>query len=141
MLERSRFSLDNLPKAERFDVWKESVNCIYNVNTDRKIREEGFAADLNFWRYNDLLMIEARSIFQTFSRTPQMIAEDGIDHYNIQIYPNGSIHSDAGVGGNTADGGDILLLDLSQPTEAQSSDSFKSLNLYLPRRSTGGGIG
>ncbi|MCC9622492.1 AraC family transcriptional regulator [Thalassospira sp. MA62] len=133
MLEKSRFSLEELPKAERFDVWKESINCIYSVDTDRRTRSEGFRADLNSWRHNDMMAVEAKSGSQTFSRTPRMIAEDGMDHYNVQIYTNGSVQSDKGTGGDILKAGGILMLDLSQPTEAQSSEAFDSLHLFLPR--------
>ncbi|MCC9622493.1 helix-turn-helix domain-containing protein [Thalassospira sp. MA62] len=134
ILERSSFSLRKLPDAKRFEVWKDSVNCIYDVNTDGATRKEGFGADLNSWRHNDLLMIDAKSVLQSFSRTSQMIAKDGMDHYNVQLYTDGTVISDRGVGGDRAKPGGLLVLDLSQPTEAQSSQNFRSLNLYLPRR-------
>lgn len=133
LLERSRFSLGELPRAKQFEIWKESINCIYSVEMDRKTREAGFVANLNSWRHRDLLMIEAQSCSQSFSRTSQMIAADGMDHYNIQLYTDGGVKSEIGIGGDVLQPGGLLLLDLSQRTEAQTSDGFKSMHLFLPR--------
>ena len=133
MLERSQFSVCGLPGAQRFEIWKESINCIYSVDADRKTRQDGFVANLNSWRHRDLLMIEANSCSQNFSRTSQMIAADGMDHYNVQLYTDGGVKSDRGVGGDSLKRGGLLLLDLSQRTEAQTSDGFKSMHLFLPR--------
>lgn len=132
-LERSRFSLRDMPSTQRFEVWRESINCIYSVDTDRKTRQENFVADLSAWRHRDLLMIEAHSCSQSFSRTLPMIAADGMDHYNVQLFTNGKVKSDLGVGGDVLKPGGLLLLDLAQPTEAQTSDGFKSMHLFLPR--------
>ena len=133
LLEKSRFSVRDLPSAQRFEIWKESINCIYSVDTDRNTRQEDFAADLNSWRHRDLLMIEANSCSQNFSRTSQMIATDGMDHYNVQLFTDGAVKSDIGIGGDVLKPGGLLLLDLSQRTEAQTSDGFKSMHLFLPR--------
>jgi AraC-like DNA-binding protein len=134
VLERSRFSLADLPKAERFDIWKESVSCIYDVDIKRHQRKEEFSADISTWRHGDLLMSKVESGSQTFTRNSRMIAADGLDHYNIQLYTAGMVKSDTGQGGEVLKPGGLLLLDLSQDTEAQSSDGFNSLHLFLPRR-------
>ncbi|NIY77780.1 helix-turn-helix domain-containing protein [Thalassospira sp. HF15] len=133
ILERSRFSLRGLPSAQQFEIWKESINCIYSVDADRKTRQDGFVANLDSWRHRDLMMVEAQSCSQSFSRTSQMIAADGMDHYNVQLYTDGGVKSDRGVGGDILKRGGLLLLDLAQPTEAQASDQFSSLHLFLPR--------
>ncbi|HCK17766.1 helix-turn-helix domain-containing protein [Thalassospira tepidiphila] len=134
ILERSRFSLNELPSAQRFEVWKDSINCIYSVDADRRTRREDFVADLDSWRHRDLMMVEARSCAQSFLRTSQMIASDGMDHYNVQLYTDGAVKSDAGLGGDVLKRGGLLLLDLAQRTEAQSSEQFNSVHLFLPRR-------
>lgn len=134
LLEKSRFSLSVLPKGERFDVWKESVSCIYDVDLKRHERKEDFSAEISTWRHGDLLMSQVESSSQTFTRNSKMIAADGLDHYNIQLYTHGMVKSDTGQGGDVLKPGGLLLLDLSQDTEAQSSDGFDSLHLFLPRR-------
>lgn len=133
-LERSRFSLRDLPSATQFEIWKESINCIYSVDADRRTRADGFVADLDSWRHRDLMMVEAQSCSQSFSRTSQMIAADGMDHYNVQLYTDGGVKSDIGIGGDVLKPGGLLLLDLSQRTEAQASEQFNSVHLFLPRR-------
>ena len=80
------------------------------------------------------MMVEARSCAQSFLRTSQMIASDGMDHYNVQLYTDGAVKSDAGLGGDVLKRGGLLLLDLAQRTEAQSSEQFNSVHLFLPRR-------
>lgn len=133
-VERSFFTLDGVARKDRFDVWKDSISCIYDVDAPRDIRNEDFAANLTSWRHQDMLMIQAQSRSQRFVRSSQMFARDGMDHYNIQIYTDGVVQSELGRGGTSlGHGGGFLLLDCAQHTEAQTSE-FDSLHLFIPRQ-------
>ena len=133
ILERSVFSLDALPRDQQFEVWKDSINCVYSVDARRQDRKDGFSADLNSWCHKDMVMVQAKSQPQNFVRSSQMAGRDGLDHYNVQLFTSGHVAAEKGLGGDTISHGGLLLLDLAQPTEAQTS-YFNSLHLFLPRR-------
>ncbi|MDG4719270.1 MULTISPECIES: helix-turn-helix domain-containing protein [Thalassospira] len=133
ILEKSVFSLDELPTGQQFEVWKDSINCVYAVDTSSQNRKDGFKANLNSWCHKDMVMVQAQSQSQQFVRSAQMAGRDGLDHYNVQLFTSGHVAAEKGLGGDTIRHGGLLLLDLAQPTEAQTS-SFNSLHLFLPRR-------
>lgn len=94
----SVFSLDAVPVAERFDVWRESIACLFEVDVPKERRTEGFRAELDAHVIGDLAMARTHTQAQEWARSSATIARDGMDHLMIQIYEAGTMEFRGGAG-------------------------------------------
>ena len=128
----TRFDLDALPVRHRFQTWKESISVIFDVSLFPDDHWQAFSSRLTTVHLGSQLLSNAVSCRQQFKRSPKLLAQDGIDHFLLQIYRCGR---NTGVcGGKPFDArpGDVFLLDLSQPLETQVDD-FDNFTLVIPR--------
>ena len=129
---RSVFSVDSVPTGERYDVWRESISCIFDVDADRSTRQDGFAASVDVHMFGPVLLGRTTTVRQEWTRSPLTIARDGMDHYMIQLYEAGHMiceHS-GGVTEMPTDG--LVVFDLARPVISRT-DNFTNMSLVLPR--------
>ena len=128
----SVFSLDAVPVAEQFDVWRESIGCLFEVDVPKERRAEGFRAELDAHVIGDLAMARTHTQAQEWARSSATIARDGMDHLMIQIYEAGTMEF-THRGREQVFGQDALVVfDLAQEMRSRTSD-FTNLSLLLPR--------
>lgn len=128
----TRFDLGELPEEARFQIWKESISVIFDVSLPSDDPWQSFSSRLTTCHFGSLLLSNAASCRQHFQRSPKLIAQDGIDHFLLQIYRSGRNIGYCGKRPLHARPGDVFLLDLSQPLET-STDDFDNLTLVIPR--------
>lgn len=129
----TQFSLRDLPPAERYPVWKESISVIFDVDWDQSNVRQPFDASVASAHLGQVMLVETTSLGQRFDRTPTQIRHDGVDHCLIQIYLEGDSRGLWGVRDHSiARPGDVLFLDTAQPVQSQVSD-FRNLTLVVPR--------
>lgn len=129
----TRLDLSQLPPAERFPAWQESIGVMFSADWSPSGPEAGFNAQVAAGHLGQLLIGEASSCAQRFNRTPSMIRRDGLDHCLLQVYLHGTTRGRWGAHRSSASQvGDVLFLDLAQPF-ASSTQDFRNLNLVLPR--------
>lgn len=129
----THLNLADLPEAERFAVWKESISVLFDVALAPDAEGQPFTTRLTTCHLGSLLLANTVSPRQSFKRLPRLISHDGLDHILIQIFRQGR---NAGRSGNSqfdCRPGDVLLLDLAQPVETRTGDQ-DSLTLVVPRR-------
>ena len=129
----THLNLADLPEAERFAVWKESISVLFDVALAPDAEGRPFTTRLTTCHLGSLLLANTVSPRQSFKRLPRLISHDGLDHILIQIFRQGR---NAGRSGNRqfdCRPGDALLLDLAQPVETRTGDQ-DSLTLVVPRR-------
>ncbi len=129
----ARFDLSDLDAKERYDVWRESISVIFEVDLKPDVSAESFSASLTTSHLFSLLLSTTSSQGQFFNRSSRLIALDNLDHCLLQMYTCGST---SGLWGNkrhsTVQAGDIFLLDLSQPISSVTTD-FTNITLVIPR--------
>lgn len=128
----SAFSLAAVPPRERFALWRDSINCIFEVDAPEEERAKDFRATLDAHVVGDAAIVRTSTQAQDWARTPGMIARDGMDHFMIQIYEAGSMSfSHRGRDVCFAQDG-LIVFDLAQEMRSHTTD-FTNLSLLLPR--------
>ncbi|WP_417811077.1 helix-turn-helix transcriptional regulator [Thalassospira alkalitolerans] len=128
----SFFTVNDLPMSKRYDVWQDSIDCIFQVDALPEVRKEEFTASLDAHLVGSMMLARTISKHQFWSRTASNIAADGMDHYMVQFYYDGGMASDDGKNGTEIESGGLLVQDLTQVASATTSD-FDNLVLVLPR--------
>ncbi|MGZ8242893.1 AraC-like ligand-binding domain-containing protein [Methylomagnum sp.] len=129
----THLDLADLPEAERFAVWKESISVIFDVTLAADAGERPFTTQLTTCHLGSLLIANTVSPRQAFKRPPQLIARDGLDHFLVQVFRQGRNAGRFGKSHLDARPGDVMLMDLAQPLETRTGDQ-DSLTLVVPRR-------
>ncbi|HBV00527.1 MAG TPA: hypothetical protein DEF21_21850 [Thalassospira lucentensis] len=128
----SFFTVDNLPMHERYGVWKDSINCLFGVDADKKVRDEGFTSSIESHLFGSLMLMNVKSREQNWGRAYSQIAGNGMDHYGVGIFTKGSLACETGKGGTELRRKGLVVYDLTQPFTAQTSD-LESISLTIPR--------
>lgn len=128
----TRFDLDSLPEDARFQTWKESISVIFDVSLFPNDPWQSFSSRLTTCHFGSQLLSNAVSCRQQFTRTPKLIAQDGVDHFLVQLYRRGRNIGFCGGKPINARPGDVFLLDLGQSLETRVDD-FDNLTLVVPR--------
>lgn len=132
-VQRARFNLEGVSPARRFETWRESIACIFDVERTTGLgSRDDFDATLESRTMGPLMLAHTRSHALEWRRSPRTVARDGMDHYMIQFYARGT-QACAWSGGEVAmPGGGFLVYDLSREMEAVSTD-MANISLLLPR--------
>ncbi|OSQ37364.1 hypothetical protein TMES_14160 [Thalassospira mesophila] len=117
----------------RYDVWRESISCIFNVDTSKDLRDpRRFNAVIKALRVGNLMLAETTTVAQTWQRRPLEIARDGLDHFMIQLFVRGKMSWTTPYGEEAAGPGDLVVFDLAREMQSRTSD-FNHLSLIIPR--------
>jgi AraC-like DNA-binding protein len=129
---RSVFSVDNIPAGDRYDVWQESISCIFDVDADRGTRRDGFSASVDSHLFGQVLLARTTTVRQTWTRSALTAARDGMDHYMIQLYEAGHMVCEHSGGVTEMPTGGLMVFDLAQNVTCRT-DNFSNISLVLPR--------
>lgn len=130
----TRFTTEGLPRQDAFAVWRESIAVLFDVRRRAPERngDEDFHATLTTTQLGTMLLGETTASGQIFHRDLQRICADGVDHYFIQLYSFGEARARFHDTVQTITAGDLLLIDMAQPSSFVCSD-FSNLTLVVPR--------
>lgn len=133
-IEKSVFDTSCIEELLRYDVWRESISCLFNVDAAREDRDPvRFNAVIKALRVDNVMLTETRSVAQLWQRRPIEIARDGLDHYMVQLFLAGSATWESRNGDDqTVRAGDIIVFDLACEMQARTTD-FRHLSLIIPR--------
>lgn len=135
-MERSRvpasfFRTQTLPRAERFDAWRESVGVFLDAQLDPRSDAAAFAGDVESYLLDDIVISRPRANGQKFDRGSRRIARDGLDHYMIQLFVRGG--TDIALGRRTLAAERALIgFDLGETLDSFNSD-FDIICALVPR--------
>jgi AraC-like DNA-binding protein len=127
------FTVNDLPMSVRYDIWKSSIDCIFDVETVPDIRKNDFHATLDADLMGSMMLARTVSKHQFWKRSPSAIAADGMDHYMVQYFHGGGMSSEEGKDGGSLARGGLLFQDLSQVATAVTTD-FDNLVMVFPRK-------
>lgn len=132
-IQKSSFSTHQLPHADRFNAWRESISSIFDVKLDPLTANDSFDARLDSHLIDDQLMLSrCKTMSQTFERSGRRTAIDGLDYYLVQTHLSGSQEARRGSKANRSAPGDLLVIDLADIHSAQTDD-FEHLTVIVPR--------
>ncbi|WP_196223258.1 helix-turn-helix domain-containing protein [Roseibium sp. RKSG952] len=131
-LIRSVFDTSLIETAGQYEVWRESISCIFDTEAQREPIKNGFPARIEATRFNTLLFSKTICPAQKWTRTPLRIAADGMDHLMIQLYKRGEHTWQKNDNDIDLPKGGLLVFDLSQETRAFTTDS-ENLSVIIPK--------
>lgn len=126
------FDVDMVARPERYDVWRDSISCIFQADADKDARGGDFRALVDANMFGPLMLARTQSHEHLWRRTSSIMARDGMDHYMIQAYEHGQLQWGGGLADETLPERGLLIVDLSQPLESRST-AFRNLSLIIPR--------
>src|SRR3546814_1202640 len=86
----ARFSVNDLPSRLRYDVWRDSIACIFDVSCSRALaRSTAFHGCIDAYMIGQILFGRSTVSAQHWARSSRTVARDGMDHIMIQIYDRG----------------------------------------------------
>jgi AraC-like DNA-binding protein len=135
-VERSRvpaslFRTQNLPHAERFGAWRESVGVFLDAGLDARSDSANFIGDVESYLLDDIVISRPRANGQKFDRGSRRIARDGIDHYMIQLFVRGG--TDIATGRRSVEAQQrIVGFDLGDVLDSFNTD-FDIICALIPR--------
>ena len=126
------FNLDGVPQRERYEVWRDSIACIFEVEAHKDVRTGAFDAEVDANMFGPIMLAETKTLKQAWRRTPAVMARDGMDHYMIQFFATGETTWANGRGDFSSPDQGLMVYDLSQETNLRSGD-FRNFSLIVPR--------
>lgn len=130
----SRFSVEHLPAQQRYEVWRDSIACIFDVDRPGRAGDDNgeFHASIDAHMIGSLMLARTVTCRQTWRRSPLTMARDGMDHFMIQLYDSGTQRYVWKNGEAEMPPNGLLVYDLSQEMQAETTD-FSNISLILPR--------
>lgn len=131
-LPASFLDTSDMSPAAAARAWAENIGVMFDI----RFRGEPGAGPLpraGGFAFGDVLVGSSLASAQSFDRSRYRAARDGLSHYLLQFYTEGSCGPREGAGSDWTRPGDLLVVDLSQPLATAASD-FANLNLIVPRR-------
>lgn len=117
---------------EAYWTWRNIVSTIFDVAVPDTQAVETFRVKLDTHHLGPLLIGSVESDAQQFRRSPTTIARSGVDHYLVQLYPQGGYVGEAEGQMVHVEPGDISILDLSRTLHTRA-EAFRNLTLVVPR--------
>lgn len=131
-LPASFFSTAALPPSERFAAWRDSVSTMFDIRLDPGADPHRFHATVAAYLIGPISLACFSAGKQAYRRSAARIAQDGIDHYMIQVYRRGAGRA-MRYGGDVVFGtGSVVIFDNAQPLDSVDDDS-DLISLFIPR--------
>ena len=130
----SYFNVSHVPPKKRFDVWRESISCVFSVERNKCDRYTPFNANISATLFGEVLLARMNTDEQKWERTSQLMAKDGMDHFMLACFDSGSANLSASTTSFEQKKNSIVLYDLSQKLTGTTSQ-FSNLTLTIPRAS------
>lgn len=128
----AHFKVEGVPEAERFDLWRESISCVFEVEADKEIRQADFHAEIDANMFGSVMLARTRTLQQRWERSPRLMARDGMDHYMIQLYEQGDMLWETKSGSRSFPKDGLVIFDLAQPMVSRTNN-FANISLFIPR--------
>ncbi|UUX51310.1 helix-turn-helix domain-containing protein [Nisaea acidiphila] len=126
------FEVSGVPENERFDIWRESISCIFEVEAPRDVRKENFEASVDANMFGSVMLARTQTRRQDWIRSPSLIGRDGMDHFMVQLYERGSLTWETSRGEFAFPENGLVVFDLAQDAACRSNN-FSNLSLIVPR--------
>lgn len=130
-LPYERFDTTSEKPERRLEAFREAMSVMYDVQPlDEAARLA--PAIVDSWQLGSSVLIAAQMPAYSYERSSHMIARDGRDLYQIQLYQAGQCHVVRGAKEALAKPGDIMVTDLATPIFTEEP-AFRHIDLLLPR--------
>jgi len=136
---QSVFDLNSVDRRERYEIWRDSVSCIFQVDAERDVRDDGFYAKVDAHMFGPLMLVRTQSREHSWQRIPSVMARDGMDHYMIQLFEHGGMQWETEAGTRELRPRSLVVFDLAQEVRSRTPD-FSNLTMIVPREMLEGSL-
>ena len=133
------FSLQEVQAKERYDLWRDSISCIFEADTNKDVRDESFVAQVDAHMFGSVMLARTETLEHDWQRTPSVMARDGMDHYMIQLFERGQMQWETSTGTTELPENGLVVFDLAQTVKTRTND-FTNLSLIIPREMLDGAL-
>lgn len=126
------FSTDIAGISDPFELWHDSISCIFRVEAQADIRRDGFHAEIDANMFGPIMLARTQTRRQDWARTPQVMAKDGMDHYMVQLFESGTMHWEGSRGATRIPENGLVVFDLAREV-LTTTDDFANMSLIIPR--------
>ena len=131
-MRAAQFSTGALARQVRYDAWRHLISAVFEPTLPNGQRHEDMRAEASVAYFGNALVVSATAEAQHFTRSPRLIAAEGLDHYIVQLYRAGTCEGTYSDVRNIVHPGDIKIIDLARPFHTFNTD-FDNISLTLPR--------
>lgn len=129
----SRFSTQELPEADGFEAWRQSIGVMFEARPlTAGEAPAGFHAEVEAYHLGDLVFGAALLDAQRLCRSARRIHGDQLDHVLLQVYRTGGQRGDFAGQSFGVDSGELFLTDLTRSFDIQASPA-RIISLVVPR--------
>lgn len=132
LIPRTTFSTDLVSDNDRYDVFRDSISVLFDIEAHDKKNLNKFEAHLDAYMFDQIMLARTRSNAAQYVRTNKMLRSDGIDSIMVQLFIKGEVDFRTGKRQLDILPGDIAIFDLSQPIDNFNTD-FDNVSLLFPR--------
>ena len=130
LLPASLFRTHGLPRADRFEAWRQSIGVFLDTRLDPRSDAEDFNGQVESYLLDDLMLSRCTANHQKFDRPSLKIARDDIDHYMVQLFLAGG--TEMKLGRRSIGGTRLVGFDLADVLDSVNAD-FDLLAVLVPR--------
>jgi len=126
------FATHELDPEQRFDAWNESMTVFLDTSLSRQDNAVAFNGEIESYLLDDIIFSRAQANHQKFDRPAAKIAQDGLQHYMIQLFLDG--HTEMNMGRRVVRNrpGQVVGFDLGDVMDSFNSD-FDVFSIIIPR--------
>ncbi len=131
-IPRTHFTTDGISPKDRFDVFRDSMSVIFDVELEKTRDPQPFKAEVEAYMLDQLMIARTSSIKASYIRNPLTIRRDGIDMIMVQLYIKGEEDFRHENQSSHVKTGDLVVYDLNKEVVNSTSD-FTNLSVVFPR--------
>ena len=132
IIPQSVFSVDEVVAHERFDYWRDSIACVFDVECEKEYRTKDFNARVEAQICGQLMLAATTTLKQRWERSASTIARCGVDHFMIQLYESGYMAFEHNGSEYVFEQGDLIIFDLAEKMFS-TTDNFTNFSIIVPR--------
>lgn len=126
------FSTAALDGGDAFAFWRDSISCIFEVEADADVRRDRFHAEIDANMFGPIMLARTQTRAQDWDRTARLMAQDGMDHYMVQLFEHGTMQWEGAGGTVRIPENGLVVFDLAREVRTATTD-FANMSLIVPR--------
>jgi AraC-like DNA-binding protein len=133
-IETSRFSTEELAPDKRFSEWRNSIATLFDVSQSTQRPLDDFNAVVTSSLLSQEVMLSScDTVDQRWQRSALSFAEDGLDHYLIQVQLDGKQSVRRGQKETLCTKGSLMVIDLAEKHDAYNVGNFSNFSVIVSR--------
>ncbi|MBF0194721.1 MAG: helix-turn-helix domain-containing protein [Magnetococcales bacterium] len=133
-IESSCFSTEYLANEMRFSEWRRSIATLFDVSRPSQHSSDEFNATIKSSLLSqEVMLARCDTVEQRWQRSVLRFAEDGLDHYLIQVQLDGKQCVSRGNKESWCTAGNLMVIDLADKHDAYNVGNLSNFSVIVSR--------